>query len=94
MFRFVDSLTWRTYSEIFKKGIWTASAFKVIFIVKFHHAYNCNIVSQMSSSKEDKDFGSLFSFLIIQGAFGERMYSANLNRHLLNHLSWLEVMLR
>jgi hypothetical protein len=35
MFRFVDSLTWRTYSEIFKKGIWTASAFKVIFIVKF-----------------------------------------------------------
>ena len=30
MFRFVDSLTWRTYSEIFKKGIWTASAFKVL----------------------------------------------------------------
>ena len=28
LFRFVDSLTWRTYAELFN-GVWTASAFKV-----------------------------------------------------------------
>jgi hypothetical protein len=62
MFRFVDSLTWRTYSEIFKKGIWTASAFKVIFILKFYPFFNCKIVSQMSSSEEDKEtLGSYLS---------------------------------
>jgi hypothetical protein len=62
MLRFVDSLTWRTYSEIFKKGIWTASAFKVIFIVKFLRisVMFITVKSLMSSSEEDEDFW--FSF--------------------------------
>jgi hypothetical protein len=67
MFRFVDSLTWRTYSEIFKKGIWTASAFKVIFILKFLRisimfmtVNSCT----MSSSKEYKDFFWFFIYLL------------------------------
>jgi hypothetical protein len=66
MFRFVDSLTWRTYSEIFKKGIWTASAFKVIFILKFLRFSIMFITVNsftMSSCEEDKEFLGHFFYL-------------------------------
>ena len=53
--RFVDSLTWANYGEVFSH-IWTASAYK--------------------------------------GAFGERLYAVNVQRHVGNNLAWLEVMRR
>lgn len=53
--RFVDSLTWANYGEVFTH-IWAASAFK--------------------------------------GAFGERLYAVNVQRHVANNLAWLEVMRR
>jgi len=53
--RFVDSLAWRMYAQVFS-GVWTASAFK--------------------------------------GAFGEKEYVPDIQRHLQNQLSWLEVMQR
>lgn len=53
--RFVDTLTWANYGEIFSH-VWAASAFK--------------------------------------GAFGERLYAVNVQRHVGNSLAWLEVMRR
>ena len=53
--RFVDSLTWANYGEVFPH-IWAASAFK--------------------------------------GAFGERLFGVNVQRHVGNNLAWLEVMRR
>ena len=53
--RFVDSLTWANYGEVFSH-IWAASAYK--------------------------------------GAFGERLYAVNVQRHVGNNLAWLEVMRR
>ena len=53
--RFVDSLTWANYGEVFGH-IWAASAYK--------------------------------------GAFGERLYAVNVQRHVGNNLAWLEVMRR
>ena len=35
-FRFIDSLTWRTYAELFR-GLWTASAFKVYNFIWCKH---------------------------------------------------------
>jgi hexosaminidase len=53
--RFVDTLTWANYGEVFSH-IWAASAYK--------------------------------------GAFGERLFSVNIQRHVGNNLAWLEVMRR
>jgi hexosaminidase len=39
-------------------------------------------------------FEHLWSASAYKGAFGERMFSVNVQRHVANHLSWLEVMNR
>ena len=71
-------------------GVWTASAFKVQQFKRIPNkiqVFPRVPLERQTIQKNSRQNPSFFS----QGAFGEKEYVPDIQRHLQNQLSWLEV---